>query len=233
MPKSPKKYMYPQDLCTPDWTAFEWKVITWMDKLEKRHYNLVWEKFNNAHTVLTSCNAVFNSLRRICDLAMTPERDREAPTCPRTDYVQIHHELTIRLFELKDWATNMDQFTPDCTNNAVHRLSNISELFGNGHTPLTATCKPPLDWRLEGFNWNAEPYWEGMTEKLQHIFMCQIDFRSMRTGSMESLLQSTNELISAWKSLISSDLNGLYLIADVESQYHSHSPYRLPAQAEI
>jgi hypothetical protein len=68
---------------------FEWELISWMDEVEKRHYNLVWEKFNDARMILTSCHAVFNGLRRICDLAMTRERDQEAPTCPRTDYVRI------------------------------------------------------------------------------------------------------------------------------------------------
>jgi hypothetical protein len=156
-----------------------------MDNLEKRPYNIVWEKFNKARTVITACQGVFNYLRRICDLAMIP-------TGP-LDNVQVQQELTTRLFELKEWATYMDQFTPDCTNNAVCRSCNILELFGTGHTPLTATLEPSLDWRVE----DIDGTWEGMTEKLQHILICHIDFHSMRTGSMESLLQSTNELISA------------------------------------
>jgi hypothetical protein len=66
-------------------------------------------------------------------------------------------------------------------------------------------------------HWNQEPDWIGMTVKLQSIFMCQIDFHSMRTGSLESLFQSTNELIMEWQLLIMYDLNGLYLAADI---YH-------------
>jgi hypothetical protein len=48
---------------------------------------------------------------------------------------------------------------------------------------------------MEGINWNQDSDWTGMTVKLQSIFMCQINFHSLRTGSFESLFQSVNELI--------------------------------------
>jgi hypothetical protein len=48
---------------------------------------------------------------------------------------------------------------------------------------------PDSNWQgIEGMN--REPDWEEMTVKRQAMFMCQINFHSMRTGSFESLFQS-------------------------------------------
>jgi hypothetical protein len=108
----------------------------------------------------------------------------------------------------------MDNFTPDCTNNTLHRLSDISRLFCGEYAPISLDWVSDLNWQgMEGMN--QEPDWEGMTVKLQHIFMCQINFHSMRTGSFESLFQSVNELILEWQLLIISDLNGLYNAAEI------------------
>jgi hypothetical protein len=125
MPRSPKVMMNPQSLCQPLWNKFEWRQIHWLESVERYHYNIVWEKFNGARVILRSCHAVFNSLRRICELAMTEECYQKTTDCYPTDYVRCKDEIKIRLFELKDWATSMDHFTPDCTDNTLHRLSNI------------------------------------------------------------------------------------------------------------
>jgi hypothetical protein len=145
--------MDPQSLCQPRWSRFEWKLIRWLEDVENYHYNIVWGKFNDARRILRSCHAVFNNLHRITELAMTEKRYQGPLDCSPTDDIRCRYELQIRLFELKDWATSMREFTPDCTNNTLHRSCDISPLFGGENSPITENWTPDIDWQgMEGMN---------------------------------------------------------------------------------
>jgi hypothetical protein len=215
--------MDPQELCQTKWTKSDWKVINWMEDIEEDYYNLVWEKLNSARPVISQCHAVFNSLRRICDLSMTRSGGLEGHA--RHQPLPDGDELITRLFGLKDWMTYMSRFTPDYTDNMYHRSCNISEWFCGEYIPLSALWKPNLEWLLLGGNtlWGEtnESYKQPDLIRFQHIFVCTMNYHSMRTGQMESLLHSTNELISSWDTLISKHLRNLYFAADVNIEYSS------------
>jgi hypothetical protein len=132
-PNSPKSYVA-DSLCLLEWNTQERAVVDVIEGIERRQFQYVFDKFEMARTVITSCQGIFNSLRIICELGMK-KADLPGSNCTGSADFPLRgsnlpnqllvsdgrDELIARLFGLKDWIKYIQDFYPDTTDNMYHR----------------------------------------------------------------------------------------------------------------
>jgi hypothetical protein len=233
-PNTPQKYV-DDSLCVPKWRTQEWEVVNIIEGIEKKQFQYVFDKFETARTVITSCQGIFNSLKRICELAMKKADLPGINYTGSTDFPlrgsnlpnQLlvsdgRDELIARLFGLKDWITYIQGFYPDTIDNMYHRSCAISDEFYGTYKPLPQGWTPDLTYLI------PEPhYWYPRdVKRFERIYQYCMEYHSMRTVQLESLLHLTNALIFSWKILIDNHLSQLYRSSNVDANYNPNPEAR-------